>query len=114
MTISFDFVVVVLGLPCCMRAFATCSKLELLSSYAVRASHCSGFSSCRAQALGTRALAVVAQGLNCSRAHRILPEQGSNSYPLHWRVDSHPLYHQESPSLDVYMVLAGARDSQIS
>ena len=68
-----------LGLPCCMRAFSTCGKRELLSSYAVRASYCRGFSCCRAQAPGTRALVVVAQALNCSRAHGILPKQGSNS-----------------------------------
>ena len=51
---------VVLGLPCCMRAFSTCGMREVLSSYTVRASYCSewllllqstgsrhsGFSSC--------------------------------------------------------------------
>ena len=45
----------VLGLCCCAWAFSSCGK---------RASHCSGFSCCRARALGMRASVVVARGLS--------------------------------------------------
>ena len=41
---------------------------------------------------------VVVQGLSCSEAHRIFPDQGSNPYLLHWQADSLPLSHQGSPS----------------
>ena len=41
---------------------------------------------------------VVVQGLSCSEAHRISPDQGSNPYLLHWQADSLPLSHQGSPS----------------
>ena len=79
----------------------------------VRASHCSGFSCCGAQALGTRASVVVARrlqstgsvvvarrlwstgsvvvahGLSCSVACGIFPDQRLNPFPLQWQVDSH-------------------------
>ena len=63
---------------------------------------------CGAQALGTQASvvaaqglfstvsAVVAHGLSCSKARGTFPDQGSNPYPLHWQADSHLLYHQQS------------------
>ena len=48
---------------------------------------------------------VVAQGPSCSAARGILPDQGSNSCPLHWQADSQPLHHQGSPaSLFLYNV----------
>ena len=81
----------------------------------VRASHCSGFSYCRARLSSVWASAAVARGLtNCSSwasEHRlnvvahglrcsvtcgILLDQGSNPCPLHWRADSQPLYYQGS------------------
>ena len=40
-----------------------CSDLGLLSNCGARASHCSGFSCCRAQALGMEASVVAACGL---------------------------------------------------
>ena len=64
------------------------------------ASHPGGFSCCRARALGARASAVVARGLqstgsvvvahglNCFTACGIFPNQGSNPCPLHWQEDS--------------------------
>ena len=52
------------------------------------ASHCSRFSCCGAQALGPQALAIVAHGLSCPTACGIFPDQGSNSCPLHHKVDS--------------------------
>ena len=39
---------VALGLRCCEQAFSSCGELGLLSSHGGRASHCSGFSCCRA------------------------------------------------------------------
>ena len=56
--------------------------------YRARASHCSGFSCCGAQALGAWASVVVARGLSCSVACGIFPDQGSNPCPLHWQADS--------------------------
>ena len=40
---------------------------------------------------------VVAQGLRCSVACGIFPDQGWNPHLLHWKVDSLPLSHQGSP-----------------
>ena len=47
-----------------LQVFPSCGEQELLSSCSARASHCSGFSCCRAQALGARAPAAVAHGLS--------------------------------------------------
>ena len=52
------------------------------------ASHCGGFSCCRAWALGAQASVVVAHGLSCSAACGIFPDQGSSLCPLHWQADS--------------------------
>ena len=73
----------VLGLRCSEQAF-----------------HHSGFSCCRAWAVGTRTSVVVARGLqnagsvvvahrlSCSVACGIFPDQGSNPCSLHWQADS--------------------------
>ena len=45
----FFFFLAVLGIHCCVLAFSSCVKLGLLFSGGARASHCSGFSSCRAR-----------------------------------------------------------------
>ena len=45
----FTYLLAVLGLWCCAWAFSSCSELELLSSSGAWASHCHGFSCCRAQ-----------------------------------------------------------------
>ena len=63
-----------LHLCCCSRAFSSCGA---------RASHCGGFSCCRARALGTRTSVVVVRGLSCSEACDIFPDQGLNPCPLH-------------------------------
>ena len=67
-----------LGLRCCMRA-----------------SHCGGFSCCRAWALGARASVVVARRLSSCGAwaqllHGMwdLPGPGTEPMPLHWQADS--------------------------
>ena len=41
--------------------------------------------------------AIVAHGPSRSAARGILPDQGLNLCPLHWRADSQPLRHQGSP-----------------
>ena len=53
-----------------------------------QASHCSGFSCCRAQALGARASEVVAHRLRCLVAYGIFLDQGLNPCPLHWQAES--------------------------
>ena len=39
----------------------------------------------------------MAHGLSCSVACGIISDQGLNLCPLHWQVESNPLYHQGSP-----------------
>ena len=48
----------VLGLGCCVWAFSSCSKRGLLSSCSERSSHDSGFSCCRAEALGCMSFSI--------------------------------------------------------
>ena len=86
------------------------------SSLQWRASHCDGFSGCRAQALGARALVaaahrlsgcgsqalelgsvIVAHELSCSIRCGIFPHQGSNPCPLHWQADSYHCAPREVP-----------------
>ena len=77
------------------------------------ASHCGGFSCCRAQASGWGASVVAVYGLSCSAACGILPDQGPNPRTRHWQVDSEPVNHQGSPiptllmsHLDLWPVLS--------
>ena len=86
-------------LRCCARA-SHCGGFSSLST----GSGCTGFSSCStwAQQLGlahsrAQATLVLAHGLSCSSACGYFPDQGPNPHPLHWQVDSYPLYHQGSP-----------------
>ena len=51
-----------LGLCCCVQAFSSCGEWGL--PFVAVASHCSGFSCCRAQTLRARASVVVACGLS--------------------------------------------------
>ena len=55
-----------LGLRCCARAFSSCGEQGLLFVVVHRrlTSHCRGFSSCGARALGARASVVMAHGLS--------------------------------------------------
>ena len=53
----------VLGLHCCM-GFLLLQRAGATLRCSARASHCGGFSFCRARALGTRASVVVARGLS--------------------------------------------------
>ena len=67
------------------------------------ASHCSGFSCCRAQALGVQASVadlgsvVVVHELSCLMTCGIFLDQGLNSCPLHWQADSLLLDHRGGP-----------------
>ena len=52
---------------------------------------------CRLSSCGVGSV-VAAHGLSCPTACGILvPLQGSNPCPLHWKADSQPLDHQGSP-----------------
>ena len=53
-----------LGRRCCRGLFSGCGEWGLLSSCGAQASHCGGFSCCTAQAVGTWASVVAAQGLS--------------------------------------------------
>ena len=55
----------------------------------------------RLQSIG---LVIVAQGLSCSDACGIFPDQGLNPCPLHYQANSYLLYHQGSPVL--YIVVS--------
>ena len=57
-----------------------------------------GLSSCGSWAL-EHGLTVVADGLGCSVACGIFPDQGSNLCLLHKQAASLPLSHQESPAI---------------
>ena len=48
---------------------------------------------------------IVVHGLGCSVACGIFLDQGSNLCPLHWQVDSYPVYHQGSACLFIYFWL---------
>ena len=99
-----------LGLLRCARASSSCCA---------RASHCSDFSRCRAQALGAELQyfrhmgsvvaaprlwsadsVVVGHRLSCSEACEIFPDQESNPCLLHWQADSLPLSLQGSPKVN--------------
>ena len=83
--------------------FSSCRELELLSRCRAWASHCSGFSCCRAQALACRLQQLPdsgaqAQELWCTGF--IAPRPVGSSWTrdgtcvsLHWQVDSLPLSH---------------------
>ena len=54
----------VLSLHCCTQAFSSCGEWGATLRCSAPASHCGGFSCCRAQALGTQPSVVVARGLS--------------------------------------------------
>ena len=88
---------VVSCLHCYVWAFSNCSEQGLFSSKGAQASHCGGFSCCRAQALGNEGFGVAAHILCCSLACRIFPHQGLNPCPMHWQLNSQSLDYQASP-----------------
>ena len=70
-----------LGLPYCTRASLVMASRGYTLVGGAWASHCGGFSYCRAWALRHTGLVVTP-------ACGIFPEQGSNLCPLCWQVDS--------------------------
>ena len=60
----FVFVLAALGLHCCAWAFLWLWRVGATLRCGAWASHCSGFSCCRAWALGARASVVVVHGLS--------------------------------------------------
>ena len=72
---------------CWAPAFSSCGAL---------ASHSDGVSH-RPPGLWSAGAMAVAEGLSCSTARGIFPNQGSDPCLLHWQVNSLPLSHQGSP-----------------
>ena len=99
----FIYVLAVLGLHCCLRAFSHCGKQGLLPSCSAQASHCGRFSCCGEWALGTQASVAALHRLRCSEAYEILPDQEWNRCLLHWQADSSLLDHQGSPKNGLLM-----------
>ena len=66
----------VLGLCCCTQPFSDCKEWGLLFSCSMRASHCGGFSCCRAWALTHVGSVVVLHWLSCPMACGNLPGPG--------------------------------------
>ena len=64
-----------------MQAFSSCSVWVLLSCYSAEASHCSVLP-CFPETLSALASVVAANGLSCSMACGVLPDQGLNLCPL--------------------------------
>ena len=58
------FILVSVGLCCCMWAFSSCGEWGLLSSCGVQTSRCCGFSCCGARALGFAGSVAVLHGLS--------------------------------------------------
>ena len=97
-----------LGLCCYAQAFSSCGEPGLHSNCSTPASHCGGFSYCKAWALGSPASIVGAHRLSRSAVCGIFLDQGSNLCPLHQQVDSQPLDHQGSPELRSHSPALGA------
>ena len=92
------FFLAALGLGCCMPAFSSFGEQRPLSNCDMWASHCDGFSCCRALALGclgfrgcsslklwSMSSVVVVHRFNCPAACGIFPGQVLNPCPLHWQ-----------------------------
>ena len=94
------------GSPLLFGFFSRCGERGPLSSCGAQSSHCSGFSCCRARALGMQASVAVTSGLQslCSMvvAHRlcyspvrgVFPNQTRTPVSRIGRGDSLPLSHQ--------------------
>ena len=88
------FMLALLGLPGCTKAFSSCGEWGLPSSCGARASHYRSFSFCRAWALEHSGSIVVVPGLSCpevsfqtsDRTH--IPWVGRHSRPLNYQENS--------------------------
>ena len=76
-----------LGLRCCTQAFSSCGEQGLLFA-AVRGLLIAVASLVAEHGLQARRSVVVVHEFSCSVTCGILPDQGSNSCPLHRQVDS--------------------------
>ena len=74
----FNLFLAAMGLHYCVRAFSSCGEQGATLHCGVRSSHCSGFSYCRAQALGMQA-SVVAAHEHSSYSKRTLEHVGFSS-----------------------------------
>ena len=105
-TLVFFFLIFVYFWLCWV--FVSVRRLSLVAASGGHpSSRCAGLSLSRSLSLrstGSRRAGsvVVAHGPSCSAARGILPDQGSNSCPLHWQADSQPLHHQGSPTTLVF------------
>ena len=77
-----------------------------------RASHYRGLS-LRSTGSGRAGSVVVAHGPSCSAACGILPDQGSNTCPLHWQAGSNHCATREAPRCALKVVLVGFADRWI-
>ena len=98
------FILAVLGLRFCARAFSSCGDWGPLF-IAVRGPLTAAALLLQSTSSRCAGSVVVAHGPNCSAACGIFPDQGSNPCPLHWQADSQPLRHQGSP---VFVLLSVA------
>ena len=73
----FIYLLAALGLHCCTQAFSSCGEWGLLfvAVHGLLRAHGAGS-------------VVVVNGLICSSACGIFPDQDSNPCPLHWQADS--------------------------
>ena len=78
-------------------------RAKALSTCALVVAAC-GLSSCGSSALKKAGFCSCGTRLSCSAARGIFPGQGSNPHPLHWQVNSYPLYHQGSPKVISYLL----------
>ena len=77
-----DLFLHVLGLPCCAQAFSSCREWRLLSSCWAPDSHRGGFSYIAEHGLESTGSVVVGQGVSCSVACWIFPDQDLKQCPL--------------------------------
>ena len=95
------FFLAALGLRCCV-GFALVAVSGGYSRVAVCGPLIADASLAAEHGLRSAGLVGVVNGLSCSAACRIFPDQGSNLHLLrllHWQADSLPLSHQGSPRL---------------
>ena len=75
----------VLGLPCSTWSLFSCIEWRLVAAYELLIAVASVVTE---HQLRVQASVGTVHGLTCPKACGILPDQGSNPYPLHWQVDS--------------------------
>ena len=91
------FILAVLGLHYCERAFSSCGEWRLLFGCSAWASHCGNVSCCRAWALGHEGFSSCDAWASLLSGMWSLPGPGIKPDSLHCQADSHPVDHQGSP-----------------